>query len=60
MRVPRADAIEQIRVWIAVREEEYGVSSAEMLRALQNAERAESPETTAWMFWYRTLQSLTI
>ena len=59
MRVPKADAIEQIREWIAVREQEYGMSSEEMISALQRAEFKESPATTVWMFWYRTLQSLT-
>lgn len=59
MRIPKSVAIEQIRVWIDGREREYGLTSEEMLSAIQNAEYKESPETTVWMFWYRTLQTLT-
>ena len=58
-RILKSDAIEQIRVWIESREHQYGLSSEQMLLAVQNAEIEESQEITSWAFWYRTLQTLT-
>lgn len=55
----REDTIREFQDIISQFEQRYGLSSEEMLSALQRDERSDDADIARWMVYYRGLQHIT-